>query len=90
MKMKRMQYLFVTGIALAAMSVWADTRVLWLPENNPTAIHRFNVTGEGTDEESWTEADPLVTFASGQNIMNVIPAHGYYYVCYYGGVRGPL
>ena len=40
-----------------------DTRVLWLIDGNQAAIHRFNVTNVGEDDETWTETEPLMTFS---------------------------
>ena len=57
-----------------------DTRVLWLIDGNQTAIHRFNVTNVGEDDETWTETEPLMTF-SAMTVHNLIPAHGGYYLC---------
>ena len=73
---------------LTGMCALADMRVIWTLNGDATAIHRFDVTGEGTDEETWTETTPLVNFSGKVRIGNVFPAHGCYYVCFYGNVSG--
>ncbi len=75
----------LAGVVCAAH---ADMRVIWTLNGDATAIHRFDVTGEGTDEETWTETTPLVNFSGKVRIGNVFPAHGCYYVCFYGNVSG--
>ena len=81
----------VLGISLLVSVVWtahADMRVIWTLNSDATAIHRFDVTGEGTAEETWTETTPLVSFNDKVRIGNVFPAHGCYYVCFYGNASG--
>lgn len=86
MKLTRPTYLALTLCAMSIGSAQAkDTRVLWMIDGAQTAVHRFNVTNVGEDDETWTETAPLCTFAQGKNIANVIPAHGGYYVCVNNG-----
>lgn len=75
----------LAALGLVATAYAKDTRVFWLLDGNQSAIHRFNVTDVGTTNEVWTETEPLCTFTGAQNIANVIPAHGYYYVCLANG-----
>lgn len=66
-----------TSLAATCLSAFGESTVLLCTESTAASVFRFQVSDDGL---TWTELEPYADLGMG-NIYNIIPAHGYYYVC---------